>query len=451
MKDDRKAGKRYDFDRHTPEYRMRFEEVTKEMQARCPIAWTDTYGGHWVASGNRQVFELARSAEVLSNDHDIHNERRGYQGITIPSVGGKFRGGFQEMDPPEQRHYRQTLNPYLSPAAVARWTPFAAEVTRAALDERIETGQIDFVDDLANIVPAVMTLAMMGLPLADWAVYCEPAHAGVYTRPDSPDMPRVVQMNTQMYSRLHHSLSEVRQDTRPGLINALVNASINGKKPSDEELAGVLMLIIGGGFDTTTALTAHSLEWLSEHPGERERLSRDRDSLLNSATEEFLRFFTPAPGIARTFSAGCEIVGTQFMEGERLWLSWAMANRDPTVFPDPDTVDLERKNNRHSSFGLGIHRCVGSNVARMTFKQMLTAVLDRIPDYRCDPAGAVHYDTVGVINGMKHLPATFTPGERLGAGLDKTLAELQKICDSQRLAEPVTLRHESARIATITR
>ncbi len=86
----------------------------------------------------------------------------------------RVQGGFLEMDPPEQRHYRQALNPYLSPAAVARWTPFVDELVRASLDEKIETGAIDFVDDLANIVPAVLTLAMMGLPLADWPIVSAP-------------------------------------------------------------------------------------------------------------------------------------------------------------------------------------------------------------------------------------------------------------------------------------
>ena len=116
-----------------------------------------------------------------------------------------------------------------------------------------------------------------------------------------------------------------------------------------------------------------------------------------------------------------------------------MANRDPRSSPTRNEIDLDRNGNRHSSFGLGIHRCIGSNVARMTFKTMLTAVLDRMPDFVCDPAGAVHYDTVGVINGMKHLPATFTPGPRIGAGLDETIAQMQEVCDEQRLAEPVTV------------
>ncbi|MFF4272741.1 cytochrome P450 [Streptomyces sp. NPDC001536] len=436
------------FDRHTPEYRHQFEEITHELHAKCPIAWTDTHGGHWVASGNREVFELARSAEFLSNDHDVKGERRGYKGITIPSPprAREVQGGFLEMDPPEQRHYRQTLNPYLSPAAVGRWVPFVDEVVRACLDERIEEGRIDFVDDLANIVPAVLTLAMMGIPLKDWTVYNEPAHASVYTPPDSPDMPRVAEMSRNMGMGLYMSIQEIRRNPRPGLIDALVHADINGRTPPDEELTGVLALLIGGGFDTTTALTAHALEWLGEHPGDRDRLSRERDTLLDSATEEFLRFYAPAPGDGRTISADCEIAGQRFEEGERLWLSWAMANRDPSVFPDPDRVDLERKGNRHSSFGLGIHRCIGSNVARTVFKRMVTAVLDRMPDYRCDPDGTVHYETIGIIQGMRHLPATFTPGKRLGPPLDETLENLQKACDEQRLAEPVTVRSARANI-----
>ena len=230
------------------------------------------------------------------------------------------------------------------------------------------------------------------------------------------------------------------------MIGALTRAEINGKQPDDMELVGVLALLIGGGFDTTTALTAHALEWLSENPSERARLSRERDTLLDSATEEFLRFYAPAPGDGRTISADCELAGQQFKEGERIWLSWAMSNRDPEVFANPNEVDLARTGNRHHSFGLGIHRCIGSNVARMVFKRMVTAVLDRMPDYVCDPAGAEHYQTIGIIQGMKHLPATFTPGPRIGDGLDETIARMQVVVDQQRLADPVTRGKDAADI-----
>lgn len=438
---------RYHFDRHHPQYREKFLDITHEMQQKCPMAWTETYDGHWVAAGSAEVFELARCPHV-SNDHDINNERRGYKGISIPTMIGaeNFRGGMLEMDDPEHRYYRTALNPYLSPAAVKRWEPFVGEIVRACLDERIETGRIDFVDDLANVVPAVLTLAMLGVRLDKWTIYNEPAHALVYTPPDSPDAERVRELYMAMGMDLFANLVEIRENPRPGVIDALARLRIDGQAPPDIELVGMLNLLIGGGFDTTTALTAHALEWLAQNPNERTRLSEQRDTLLNPATEEFLRYFTPAPGDARTISEDMNLNRIALKEGDRLWLSWAMANRDPAVFSEPDRVVMDRKGNRHFSFGLGVHRCIGSNVARTVFKAMLTAVLDRMPDYECVAEGTVHYDSIGVIQGMRHLPAAFTPGPRLGPGLAETLDALQRACDEQGLARPITERKESADI-----
>ncbi len=445
MTDTRKTSHHYDFDRHSPDYRFNHERITADLQEECPIAWSDTYEGHWVAASSHAVFELARCPHI-SNDHDVKSERRGYQGITIPHRDVPIRGGMLEMDAPEHRWYRTALNPYLSPAAVKRWEPFIHEVVRASIDEKIEDGRIDFVDDLANVVPAVLTLAMLGIPLKKWALYSEPMHASIYTPESSPEMPAVMETYFAMGMDLMNQVNEIRVSPRPGLVNALLEMRIDGAPPPEDELLGMLNLLIGGGFDTTTALTAHALEWLGQNPAERERLSRERATLLDSATEEFLRFYTPAPGDGRTFSADVELDGVRFKEGERLYISWSMANRDPSVFPDPNRIILDRKANRHFSFGLGAHRCIGSNVGRMVFKAMLTAVLDRMPDYLCDPAGTVHYETIGVIQGMRHLPATFVPGPRLGPGLDETLDKLQKICDEQGLARPITELRDAAQI-----
>jgi cytochrome P450 len=448
---------RIELDRHGTQYRTEFEQVADQLQAERPIAWNDTHGGYWFVSRQKEVFDIARRADVLSNDDDPHDERNGYEGITIPSLPkemrqmimgppGRLMANFLTMDPPEQRYYRNALNPYLSPAAVARWQPVIDEITRAALDDVIETGRIDFVDDLANIVPAVLTMAMLGFPMADWVTYCEPLHAQVYTMPGTPEADRVQEQMQVMAAHTVQYIAEIRANPRPGLIHALITADIGGRQADDLALLGAAGLLMGGGFDTTTALTAHALEWLSENPDQREWLIRDWDDLRDSATEEFLRFYTPAPGDGRTISQDAEIDGVRFQEGERLWLSWAMANRDAAVFEDPHTLRLDRKGNRHASFGLGVHRCIGSNVARATFKTMLKAVLDRMPDFVCDPEGAVHYDTTGVINGMKKLPATFTPGKRLGPGLEETIEKLQRVVDEQRLAEPVTIHKEQARI-----
>ena len=130
--EDRKKN-RYHFDRHTPEYREQFQDITEEMHAKCPMAWTDVYDGHWVAAGSNEVFELAR-CPAISNDHDLHGVRKGYQGITIPRAqrATVVRGGILEMDEPDHSNYRGALNPYLSPAAIKRWQPFVDEITRAA-------------------------------------------------------------------------------------------------------------------------------------------------------------------------------------------------------------------------------------------------------------------------------------------------------------------------------
>ena len=166
----RKAGRRIVLDRHGPEYRTEFVDWAQRLHAGPRIAWNDTHGGYWFVNGNQELFDVARRSDVLSNDHDIHNRRRGYKGINIPSReggGGGTIGGFLEMDPPRQRYHRNALNPYLSPAAVTRWQPVMDEITRAAIDEKIESGSMDFVEDLANVVPAVLTMGLLGLPLED--------------------------------------------------------------------------------------------------------------------------------------------------------------------------------------------------------------------------------------------------------------------------------------------
>jgi cytochrome P450 len=404
-----------DFDQHSPGYRERSAALSHELRAASPVTWTESHGGYWIVSGHRELCEFSRRPDVFSNDHDPEGVRNGWQGIQIPAVA-PVRAGFLEMDPPEQLEYRRVLNPPLSPAAVAKWRPLLADVARACIDDVIEVGRLDFVDDLANVVPAVLTMAMLGLPLEDWVIYCEPTHAAVYTHPDSPEHPQVVQDQLRMVGRLAESIAACRAKPRPGIIKALIDADIDGQPLDDGGIVGTVFLVIGGGFDTTTALTANSLRWLSDHPVDRQALI-DSPALINTATEEFLRFFSPSQGDARTVTQDCEINGYQFEAGDRILFSFGMCNRDPSVFVEPDALAIDRDVNRHAAFGLGTHRCIGSNVARMTYKAMLHEVLDRIPDFECVEEGTVRYESIGIINGYQHLPATFTPGERHGDSL----------------------------------
>lgn len=422
-----------DFDQHSPEYQARSAELSHELRSKCPVTWSQHHGGYWVVTGLDEVSEMYKHPELFSAVKDVGNPEGMYRGIQIPDPNPYVTAGFLEMDPPQQLEYRRVLNPHLSPAAVTRWEPLVRDFTHACIDDVIESGRLDFVDDIVNIVPAVLTMAMLGLPLEDWVIYCEPTHAMVYTRPDSPDLPRVQQSLISMAMRLGQCVVEMRANPKPGMIKALIDADINGQPLTDEGITGTLVLLIGGGFDTTTAFTSSVWRWLAEHPEEKALLMTDR-SLLDTATEEFLRYFSPSQGDARTVTRDCGVAGYNFSEGDRVLLSFAMPNRDPKHFPDPDVVKLDRFPNRHAAFGLGNHRCLGSNLARMQFKTILWESLQRIPEHAIEYDGVVRYDTIGVINGNQHMPSTFSPGMRRGPGLAEMMSIWQSRLDSEAAA-----------------
>lgn len=421
-----------DFDQHSPEYKTGYPAISHALRSQCPVVWSEQNGGYWVVTGRELIGQMAKRPDLLSNDHDPLGQRRGYGGVAIPApVNSQSRGGFLEMDPPEHLAYRQVLNPHLSPSAVERWRPMVAELSRACIDEVIETGSIDFVDDYANIVPAVLTMGLLGFPLVDWVHYCEPAHAIVYTPPQSPGWNRVIELLILMGARFVDELDRAKTAPRPGMLASLVEA--RQKDPevfNDDDILGTLTLLIGGGFDTTTALMSHAVHWLSNHPTERARLVSE-PSLLDTATEEFLRFATPAQGGGRTIAADCEIAGHRFQEGDRVWMGYALVNRDEEAFPDADQIVIDRFPNRHAAFGLGVHRCIGSNLARMSFKTMIGEVLTRLPDCEIIEDGVVRYEDVGTINGYQHLPAVFTPGRRLGEPLDEVIDKWQAVLDAE--------------------
>jgi cytochrome P450 len=173
----------------------------------------------------------------------------------------------------------------------------------------------------------------------------------------------------------------------------------------------MVSLTIQGGFDTTGSAIGNALLYLDGDPVARQALIDD-PGLVVSAAEEFLRFEAPQLALARMATRDVEIGGELIREGEHVLLVWASGNRDDSAFPDPDSVVLDRFPNRHMTFGLGAHRCLGSTLARRQLTLTLSAVLHRMPDFTIDRKHAVRAETVGVTYGHMSLPATFTPGSR---------------------------------------
>ena len=424
-----------EFDQHSKEYQARGMEIGAEIRSQCPVAWSENYGGYWIITGLEEASAIYKRPELFSalnltwQDPDSM-----YKGIQIPNNAAYGENSFLEMDPPEQLQYRRALNSHLSPASVVRWEPFAREFTNACIDEIIEAGEGDFVEDVVNIVPAVLTMAMIGFPMADWIIFCEPTHANVYTPANSPDRERVNQISIEMGMRTMALITEARSNPRPGMLKDLIDAEIAGAPLTDARIAGQLGLVMGGGFDTTTALTSNVFRYLYENQGDKQRLLGMDEEIWGTATEEFLRFFSPSQGDARTAIEDCEVLGYQFKKGERVLPSFSISNRDPKFFENPDTLDIERFPNRHAAFGLGNHRCIGSNLARMNFRTMLQETLKRIPDYEVDVAGVERYETIGIINGNKTMPFTFPKGKKTGPGLQATIEKWQKILDEEAAA-----------------
>jgi cytochrome P450 len=254
----------------------------------------------------------------------------------------------------------------------------------------------------------------MGLPVEDWHIYADPMHEIVYTPPGTPEYEQIQQQVNLMLVKIFEAVQARRTEPQDDLITLLVQAEIEGAPMPDDVIMQILFLVLVGGVDTTTSVMANALRWLSQHPEERDRLRQD-PTLLQTAREEMLRYFTPTQGLARTCTRDTELAGVPLSRGDRVFMSFAAANRDPGVFPDPDAMVLDRTPNPHTTFGMGVHRCLGSNIARVEFDVVISEVLRRLPDFVVDEAGSKRYDTVGVVNGWQRMPMTFTPGEREGA------------------------------------
>jgi cytochrome P450 len=211
-----------------------------------------------------------------------------------------------------------------------------------------------------------------------------------------------------MDERISSAIDSRRDTPRDDAISKLIAYEKDGVRFSDIELHGLVKMLLFGGLDTTMAAASNALLYLSEHQNFRQRLIDD-PKLIPKAVEEFLRFEAPVHAFARNVMVDTEIGGQSIRAGERVYMLWASANRDPDQFENPDEVNFDRKQNRHLTFGIGAHRCLGAQLARIELQIMLEEILRRIPDFHIDLDQVRHPSNVTIIWGRTSLPATFTP------------------------------------------
>ncbi len=417
MPDDSPKGRcPVDFDRHSPQHAKQWPETYKNMRATCPRAWTENHGGYWIATKYMDIIRVAQTPELFSVHKTLDPVTGEVTGGTgIPPLPG-FRGIPNEVDPPEWNSFRNYLNHKFGPKAAEERRAKAKQFAAALVDMIIEKGKFDIVDDLANPLPALVTMDLFGFPLHEWRKFADPFHTMVYTPKTDPAFAEILKGLDYYRQRLEEEIDLRRTHPKDDLIGYLVNTPMDGQPLDRQTIRDIAFNVLAGGVDTTTGLTSNTLLYLGRHPDQRQKLIDNMD-LLPKAREEFLRYFSPIHGLARNVREDGEMAGWELKKGERVFLSYSSANRDEEVFDDPETVKLDRFPNRHIAFGAGHHRCIGSFLARMMWEVMVTEVLTRIPDYKVVEEGVRTYTTIGDVNGCITIPATFTPGCKVGATL----------------------------------
>ncbi|WP_447643438.1 cytochrome P450 [Nocardioides zeae] len=380
----------------------------RKLREEHPVAWTDAHGGYWVLSGYDAVFEAAR------DDYTFSSARNSYGGeglsVVIPKTPAPFHIPI-EVDPPEFKKWRKLINPITAPAAVDRMEKIVKHFVTAFIDDIIETGECDMTSVIG--VPAIVTVDWLGLPIEHWKTYATAFHALLVAVPGTEEFDQAVKVDLPMLEEVTRGvIAERTAAPTDDIISYLVQQEVDGRPVTADEVFAMVDLLLSGGVGTTASLVSNTVVWLYQHQDVRQDLI-DHPEKLERALEEFLRFFSPTQALARTVTKDVEFQGAPMHEGDRVLIAWGSANRDASQFDAPDEIDIERWPNRHTAFGIGAHRCAGSNLGRAMAKELLSQILGRMGDYVVDVDKLVRYPHQGTNTGWQSIPATFTPGPRL--------------------------------------
>lgn len=403
MDHDLAAG--HDFDHHSPEFQQAPHETFARMRAVCPVQRSSLYGGFWSLLDYQSVFDAARDDNLFSS----------YPTIGIPPAPAPFSIPPIESDPPMTQKLRQITIKHFSPGAVERLRPRARQMIAEMIDEFIETGRCDIVAELTTPLPSKLILHMLGFDESKYLQWVEWVHTFVHDKTHNEQRATAATMELMTEISMHMEQRRSSGSLGDDLFGAILNGHVDGVPLDDGQVNMYTLMMMLGGMDTTGGLTGNTLMCLIERPELRQALIAKPD-LLEQGTEEFLRHSTPTLGLGRNIKRNTEFHGQQIQSGEQAMLMWAAANRDPSMFEDPDVIDLHRPNSkRHMAFGVGMHRCLGSHLARMMFQEMMHQILARLPDFQLD-GEPVRFADAGEVYAIRHLPIKFTPGRRQLAG-----------------------------------
>ena len=314
-----------------------------------------------------------------------------------------------QVDPPEHVKYRRLLDPIFAPREMAKIEGDTTKVVNGLIDKFIDRGECEFGNEFAIPLPSAVFLKMMGMPLSDLDMFLEMKDGIV--RPQGETIEEIQSSQRETAARIdsyfESALNERQQKRTDDLLSRFLDAEVAGEKLTWDEILGMCFLLLLAGLDTVTDTLECDFAYLAQNDEARQAIVDDPE-LIPSAIEELLRWETPVTGLGRVAAVDAEIGGCPIAKGTKVGISLGAANTDEQAIPGSDTVDLARNPNRHLAFGGGVHRCLGSHLARMELRVALREWHRRIPEYHIAPGTNLVF-TPG-LRQLEQLPLVFGPG-----------------------------------------
>jgi cytochrome P450 len=377
--------------------------------SECPVAHTDRWGGSWMPTKYEDLFNIARDiVHYSSRDVLVAPTGPPPEGEELPEDMPAYDpgpgGGAPPItsDPPVHTWARKLLLPPFSATSVAKYEEETRELCNKLIDGFIANGRADGATDYSQQIPPRVIASMLGLPDDMAGEFTQWVRGFLELGLTNPELRNESAGNIFRY--LYEQIQERKENPKDDLITYLLTAEVDGEPVPENHVLGTCFLLIVAGIDTTWSSIGSALWHLAQHPEDRKKLI-DNPDLIGNAVEELLRAYSPVT-MARYVASDVEYNGCPMSEGDRVLMNFPAANRDPNVFENPDLVDLEREKNPHIAFGVGIHRCAGSNLARMEMKVAIQEWLKRIPDYKLENAEAVTW-AGGQVRGPRQMMVTW--------------------------------------------
>jgi cytochrome P450 len=365
--------------------------------------------GVWLITRYEDVLAVLKDQRFVKDWHGALTPEQLAQVPPIPEVMKPLSRNMLDTDPPDHERLRALVSKAFTPRLIERLRPRVQAISDGLLDAVQGRGEMDLIDDYAFPLPITVIAELLGVPAEDRNNFREWSDAAVSGNASQEYMEEILIPHMQAFTDYLRSLFEEKR-ANPGddLVSALVRAEEAGDRLSEDELLGMVFLLLVAGHETTVNLIGNGALALLQHPDQLRKLKED-PSLIKPAVEELLRYDGPVETSTERFAReDVEIGGQVIPRGEMVLVVLAAADHDPERFSDPDELDITRTDNRHLAFGKGIHHCLGAPLARMEGQIAISTLLRRMRNLRLKGSPeSLSWRPGMILRGLRGLPVEF--------------------------------------------